>query len=142
MNVMLIDKVREDMHEAKKAKETLKANLLSTLYAEMFTQSKSGKPYSDEDSIKIVKKFIKNSEETLALDIPEDAKSKYTEEKRILEGYLPAQLTKEEIESKVNQLVSEGKVMKDIMAYFKENHSGMYDGKTVSDIVRSKLSNT
>lgn len=139
---MIIEKVREDMHEAKKAKESLKANLLSTLYAEMFTQSKSGKPYSDEDSIKIVKKFIKNSEETLALDIPEDAKSKYAEEKRILESYLPAQLTKEEIEAKVTQLVSDGKVMKDIMAYFKENHSGMYDGKTVSDIVRSKLSNT
>lgn len=139
---MIIEKVREDMHEAKKAKESLKANLLSTLYAEMFTQSKSGKPYSEEDSIKIIKKFIKNSEETLALDIPEDAKTKYTEEKNILEGYLPAQLTKEEIEVKVNQLVSEGKIMKDIMAYFKENHSGMYDGKTVSDIVRSKLSNT
>ena len=135
---MIIEKVREDMHEAKKSKETLKANLLSTLYGEMFTQSKSGKPYSDEDSIKIIKKFIKNSEETLALNIPEDARKKYEAEKHILEGYLPAQLSKEEIESKVNQMIGEGKAMKDIMAYFKENHSGMYDGKTVSDIVRTK----
>jgi hypothetical protein len=35
-------------------------------------------------------------------------------------------------------MIGEGKAMKDIMAYFKENHSGMYDGKTVSDIVRTK----
>ncbi len=136
---MLIDRVRNDMHEAKKAKETLKSNLLSTLYGEMFTQSKSGKPYNNEDSIKIIKKFLKNAEETLALDIPETARQKYNEEKQILLGYLPQQLAADEIEKIVTQSISEGKIMKDIMGYFKENYSGRYDGKIVSDMVRAKL---
>ncbi len=136
---MLIDKIRDEIHEAKKAKETLKSNLLSTLYGEMFTQSKSGKPYSDEDSIKIIKKFIKNAEETLALDIPDTARQKYNEEKQILLGYLPQQLTAEEIAKIVVQSISEGKIMKDIMGYFKENYTGRYDGKVVSDMVRSKM---
>ena len=130
---MLIEKVREDMHEAKKQKDLLKSNLLSTLYAEMFTLSKSGKELTEEDSVKIVRKFIKNSEETLALDIPEDSKTKYLAEKKILLGYLPSQLTAEEIENNVTKLVGEGKIMKDIMGYFKENYAGRYDGKIVSD---------
>ena len=136
---MLIEKVREDMHEAKKQKDLLKSNLLSTLYAEMFTLSKSGKELTEEDSVKIVRKFIKNSEETLALDIPEDSKTKYLAEKKILLGYLPSHLTAEEIENNVTKLVGEGKIMKDIMGYFKENYAGRYDGKIVSDLVKLKL---
>ena len=135
---MLIDQVRNDMHEAKKAKDTLRSNLLSTLYAEMFTLSKSGKELTEEDSIRIVKKFIKNTEETLALEIPEEAREKYSAEKHILESYLPPQLTSEEIENIVTQLLGEGKIMKDIMAHFKENYTGRYDGKTVNELVRVK----
>lgn len=137
---MLIEKIRNDMHEAKKAKDLLRANLLSTLYAEIFTLSKSGKELTEEDEIRIIKKFIKNSDETLALEIPEDQKSKYKTEKQILESYLPQQLAKEEIEKTVGELLSQGKVMKDIMAYFKENYSGRYDGKSVNEIVRAKQS--
>ena len=126
------------MHEAKKNKDVLRANLLSTLYAEIFTLSKSGKELIEEDEIKIIKKFIKNTDETLALDIPEEQKNKFKSEKAILESYLPQQLSKDEAEKIVGELTSQGKVMKDIMAYFKENYSGRYDGKTVSELVRAK----
>ena len=135
---MLIEKIRSDMHEAKKAKDILRSNLLSTLYAEMFTLSKSGKELTEEDEIKVIKKFIKNTDETLALDISEDKKLKFKNEKEILESYLPKQLGKEEIEKTVGELIAQGKVMKDIMAYFKENYAGRYDGRTVNEIVRAK----
>jgi uncharacterized protein YqeY len=135
---MLIEKIRNDMHEAKKSKDILKANLLSTLYAEIFTLSKSGKELTEEDEIRIIKKFIKNTDETLAFEIPEEQKAKYKAEKEILESYLPSQLSKEEIEKAVTEMLSQGKVMKDIMGYFKENYSGRYDGKTVNEIVRAK----
>ncbi len=137
---MLIDKIRDDMHNAKKSRETLKSNLLSTLYAEMFTQSKSGKPLTEDDCIRIIKKFLKNINDTLALDIPPSAKEKYSSEKIILEEYLPKQMSNEEIDVTVTKLICEGKVMKDIMAYFKENYAGRYDGKTVNEIIRSKTS--
>ncbi len=138
ISAMLIEKIRNDMHEAKKVKDLLKTNLLSTLYAELFTLSKSGKELTEEDEIKVIKKFIKNADETLALNISEEQKSKLYAEKAILEIYLPKQLTAEEIEKIVSDLVGQGKAMKDIMAYFKENYSGRYDGKTVSEIVRAK----
>ncbi len=129
------------MHEAKKNKDTLKANLLSTLYAELFTLSKNGKELTEEDEIKAIKKFIKNADETLTLDIPDEQKIKFKSEKEILELYLPQQLGKDEIEKIVSSMLAEGKIMKDIMAYFKENYQGRYDGKTVNEIVRAKLGN-
>jgi len=126
------------MREAKMAKDTLKANLLSTLYAEMFTQSKSGKPMTEEDEIKIIRKFIKNADDTIALDVPDDTKNKLKKEKEILESYLPKQLSREEIEKIVTEMVSQGKTVKDIMPFFKEKFTGMYDGKTVNEIIKSK----
>ncbi len=135
---MLIDKIRKDMQQAKIAKETVKSNLLSTLYAEIFTQSKSGKEITEDDEFKIIRKFIKNADETLSFDITEEARGKLTEEKRILEAYLPAQLSKDEIEKIVSSLVAEGKTMKEIMPYFKEKYNGLYDGRTVSELVKSK----
>jgi uncharacterized protein YqeY len=137
---MLIEKIRHDMQEAKKNKEVLKANLLSTLYAEIFTLSKSGKELTEEDEIRVIKKFIKNIDETLALEISDEQKSKLNSEKVVLESYLPKQLSKEESEKIVDEMLSQGKVMKDIMAYFKENYTGRYDGRTVSELIRTKQS--
>ncbi len=137
---MLIETIRKDMQNAKLAKETVKANLLSTLYAEIFTQSKSGKEMTEEDEIKIIRKFVKNADETLAFDVSEEAKSKLHEEKKILESYLPKQMSKDEIEKIVGSLVAEGKTMKEIMPYFKEKYNGMYDGRAVSEAVISKTS--
>jgi uncharacterized protein YqeY len=137
---MLIEKIRHDMQEAKKNKEVLKANLLSTLYAEIFTLSKSGKELTEDDEIRVIKKFIKNIDETLALEISEEQKTRFNSEKEILESYLPKQLSSEETEKIVDEMLSQGKVMKDIMAYFKENYTGRYDGRTVSEIVKAKQS--
>lgn len=136
---MLIEKIRKDMQEAKKNKETLKANLLSTLYGEMFTQSKSGKEFTEEDELKIIRKFMKNADETLSFDITEEARGKLLEEKKLLEAYLPGQLSKDEIETIVTKMTAEGKTIKEIMPFFKENYSGRYDGRTVSELVKSKL---
>jgi len=136
---MLLDDIRKDMFNAKKDKDMLKANLLSTLFSEMFNITKSGKPYTDEDFTKIVKKFVKNIDETIALDIPAEKKENLLKEKVILEGYLPKQLSKEEIEKIVTEMAGSGKQMKDIMQHFKENYAGMYDGRLVSETVKAKL---
>jgi uncharacterized protein YqeY len=133
---MLIAKVRKDMQDAKRNKETLKANLLSTLYGEMFTQSKSGKDFTEDDELKIIRKFIKNADETLGFDISPEAKEKLNEEKKILSNYLPSQLGIEEIEKIVGEMVAQGKTIKDIMPFFKENYSGRYDGRAVSEAVK------
>ncbi len=137
---MLIEQIRKDMQDAKRNRETAKANLLSTLYGEMFTQSKSGKEFTEDDELKIIRKFMKNADETLSFDITNEARQKLLEEKKILESYLPGQLSKDEIETIVSKMTSEGKTIKEIMPFFKENYSGRYDGKLVSEVVKLKSS--
>lgn len=136
---MLMEDIRKDMFNAKKEKDTLKANLLSSLYSDMFNLTKSGKDYAEEDSMKIIKKYIKTIDENLTLDIPAESKDKFHKEKAILESYLPKQISKEEIEKIVTELLSSGRQMKDIMQHFKENYSGQYDGRTVSETVKAKM---
>ena len=135
---MLMETIRKDMFEAKKVKDTVKSNLLSTLFSEMFNQSKTGKEFTADNELKIIRKFLKNIDETLHLDIPDDSKVKMKAEKDILESYLPKQMSKEEIEKIVIGLITEGKTMKEIMPHFKEHYNGEYDGRTVSEIVKSK----
>ena len=135
---MLMDSIRKDMFEAKKIKDTVKSNLLSTLFAEIFTFSKSGKEITGEDELKIIKKFVKNIDDTLGFEITEEQKAKLQREKVILEAYMPKQMSREEIDKIVTVLVAEGKTMKDIMPHFKEHYAGLYDGRAVSEIVKSK----
>ena len=135
---MLIDQIKSDMLSAKREKDTARANLLSALYSEIYIISKSGKELTDEDSFKVIKKFLKNIDETLALDIPEESRKKYGTEKSILETYLPKQLSPDEIDKIVTEMLGEGKQMKDIMSHFKENYSGRYDGRLVSETVKKK----
>jgi uncharacterized protein YqeY len=136
---MLLEIIRKDMMQAKIARDTVRSNLLSTLYAEIFTQTKSGKEMTEEDEIKIIKKFQKNIDETLALEIPEEARKKLLAEKTILESFLPAQLSEIETEKIVSKLVKENKQMKEIMAYFKDNYAGRYDGKKVNETVKKLI---
>jgi hypothetical protein len=37
-------------------------------------------------------------------------------------------------------MISEGKTIKEIMPFFKENYSGRYDGRAVSDAIKAKNS--
>lgn len=135
---MLMESIRKDMFEAKKVKDKVKANLLSTLFSEIFTESKRGHELTEEDELRIIKKFIKNIDETMALNIPEESRTQFKTEKSILETYLPKQLTKDEVEKIVTDMVAQGKTMKDIMPFFKLNYSGQYDGRMVNEIVKSK----
>jgi len=133
---MLMETIRKDMFEAKKVKDTVKANLLSTLFAEIFTQSKSGKEMTDEDELKVIRKFMKNIDDTLKLEIPAETRQKLEQEKQILSAYLPSQLSAEEVDKLVSDMVKEGKTIKDIMPFFKSNYSGRYDGRSVSEAVK------
>lgn len=68
---MLIEKIKADSIEARKAKETVKANLLVTLLAEVTKvgKDKGNRATTDEEAIAVIKKFLKGVEETLqALD--------------------------------------------------------------------------
>ncbi|MFW6282866.1 MAG: GatB/YqeY domain-containing protein [Minisyncoccales bacterium] len=141
--------IQEDLKEALKAKEKDKISVLRMINASIKNKEIDKKEeLSNDEIIQIISKEIKKRKE--GLKEFEKAKREETVEKekkqlKIIEKYLPEQMSKEEIEELAEKIIKEvgakgmsdmGKVMEKIMPKTK----GKADGKVVSSIVRKKLS--
>lgn len=103
---MLKQKINEDYMVAFKAKDTVAKNLLSVIKGEIQTIEKNtgAENMSDEGVLKILQKTAKNLKETISLS--GDEKSKV--ELILVESYLPKQMSEEEVEAKVREIVEGG----------------------------------
>lgn len=139
----MLTEIKKNMFEAKKNRDTLKANLLSTLYSEaaMVGKNNGNRDSTTEEVVAIVKKFVKNTEETVSFlkEKGMDASKELTE-LDILNQYTPKQLTKDEIHDLLSKAVLDGKNnIGLLMGFMKEHYAGKYDGKLVSEIAKSLL---
>lgn len=135
----ILEQIRADSVSARKSGDKLKSGLLVTLLSEAQTVGKNaGRETTDEETIAVIKKFIKNSNQ-----VAEAARDNITAETNaykeieILDSYLPKQLTEDEIKVIINGLKNPtdqimGADMKSIMGYFKHMYPGRYDGATVA----------
>lgn len=144
----LLEKIKQDNIAARKAKDTVKSALLTTLVSEISNIGKNdgNRETTEPESIAVVKKFIKGVDETLkALEFSSDSRVLVAiEEKKILESYLPTQLSEIELTAVVDQIIStladrSPKQMGVVMKRLKEMHDGRYDGKIASGIIKSRL---
>lgn len=135
--MLLFEQIKKDQITARKNKEQVRASLLTTLMGEGQTQAKNKgvEVLSDEDTVALVKKFLKGNAEFLAGNVPAEKLSILTTEKGVLECYLPKQLADVQIRDTIRGYFKEGIVKKgDVMKKLKEQYNGMYDGKRASDI--------
>lgn len=135
---MLIEKLRADKMTAFKNKDQFKKDLLSTLIAEACKQDKEP---NDASVISTIKKFIHNLDFTLAIPTISDEKEKsLKQEIRVLESYLPVQMTEDEVRNEIAFVLERGlNTVQLIMGWFKTKYDGQYDGKMVSRIVKDIL---
>jgi uncharacterized protein YqeY len=128
----LKEKINADYIKAFKEKNTVKKNLLSVVKGEITTIEKNTgeSDLSDESVTKILMKIAKSLKENFAMSGDEESKSQLI----IVEEYLPKQMSREEITSKVNQLVSSG--VTQLGSIMKEFATLPADKKIVSDVVR------
>ena len=106
----LLEKIKQDNIAARKAKNTVKFALLTTLVSEISNIGKNdgNRETTEPESIAVVKKFIKGVDETLkALEFSSNSRVLVAiEEKKILESYLPTQLSEIELTAVVDQIIS------------------------------------
>ena len=129
------EKINLQFMTAYKEKNMELKNFLGILKGEMETQKKNIKVESlnDDESIKILNKFAKGIKENIQISNDE----KFHKELAIVESFLPKELTREEIENKINELISSGASnIGDIMKGFAQLSA---DKKIVSEIAKSKL---
>jgi len=147
---MLEEKILNDYKEAMKSRDTLKSSVLSFLRADMLNQATAKKKnkLDDPEIVAVIKKQIKQRQDSIEqftkgnrLEMAEKEKK----ELEILKGYLPPELSVEQIKVLIEEAVVStgasgikdmGRLMKELTAKI----AGSADGKLVSDLVRQRLS--
>jgi uncharacterized protein YqeY len=137
---MIKEQINKDYMTAFKAKNTVAKNLLSVVKGEIQTIEKNTgvENMSDEDVLKILTKTAKSLNETIKALSPIDGKVEELVqacyELVIVQGYLPKQMSKEEVVAKVTELVNSG--ITQIGAIMKEFGSLPADKKLVSETIK------
>lgn len=144
---MLLEQIRSDMITAKKARETAKARSLATLLgeAQMVGKTKGNRETTDEEVVQVVKKFLKGIVECESLRSNSEMSEQTYNEIKLFKGYLPTQLTEEQMTSEIKLIIDEAglsapKQMGIVMKTMNEKFPGRFDGATASHIARLILS--
>ena len=147
---MLEEKILNDYKAAMKARDSLKSSVLSCLRAEIINAAIAKKKNNLDDSevLAVIKKQVKQHQDSIEQFNKggrADLVEKETKELEILQAYLPAQVSAEELKKIVEEVITAtaacgpkdmGKVMKEAMARL----GASVDSKTLSDLVKEKLS--
>lgn len=144
------EELLNELKEAMKNKDQLRKNTITLLRSAILQVEKDEqKTLTEDEMITIVAREVKKRKESIAdyqkadrMDLVEDL----NKEIEILSKYLPAQLSKEEIEALVEETIKEvgatsQKDMGKVMQSLRPKTNGKADGKLVSEIVKEKLAN-
>ena len=142
--------VMEQMKTAMKAKDAVALESLRAIKSAILLAQTSGKgdELSEDDEVKLVQKLVKQRKDSAAIFTEqgrEDLAAPELAQVAIIEQFLPEQLSEEEIEKVVVQTIdtigAEGmKDMGKVMGMVSKELAGQADGKTISTIVKNKLS--
>ena len=152
---MLIQKIKQDLVSHIKSGDKIKISITRLLIAALKDKEISLRNNQDFDElindnivIEIINKMIKQRkiaaqtyEEANRTDLAE----KELQESKLLSHYLPSQLSEDQLNTKVEEIIKEvdAKSLRDmskVMKVIKENLSGKCDMQTASNLVKSKLS--
>ena len=145
----LEDKIMADYKDAMKTKDQARTQTLSFLRSEMkyFAIDKKKDKLDDADVTMVLKKLVKQRQESIAQfekGQRPDLVEKEKKELSILKGYLPQEMSAEDVGAVVQAVCRElgassikdmGRVMKEVLSRTK----GACDGKMVSDLVKKQL---
>ena len=147
----LQDDVMTAIKTAMKAKDQTALAALRAVKSELLlaqTASGSKEEITEEEEIQILSKMVKQRKDSAAIFLEQDRKDlalPEIDQAEIISQFLPEALTEEEIEKVVvmtiDQIGAEGmKDMGKVMGIVSKELAGQADGKTISMIVKAKLS--
>lgn len=147
----LKEQIQKDFITAMKNKNEVSKSALSGLKAKITEAEKvNGTELSDIDVLKVINKAIKQREESIRLFIEggrPELSVKESEEMIVLKNYLPSQMTDNEIENAVREIIVGLPVMTNAnalsgktMGEFNKKYQGRADSKRVSEIIKKVVS--
>ncbi len=146
----MLERITNDIVEAMKSKDTLKLQTLRMLKGAIDLEriNKKLEKVADDDILVIIGKQIKTRKESIVefeKGNRQDLIDQTNEEIKLLETYMPEQLSEEEITNIINEIIKEinATSIKDMGSVMKEASSklkGKADMSLVSSIIKNKLS--
>lgn len=147
----LEERVNEELKKAIKVGDKIRMNTLRSLRASIIEFHKSGlnREMDPEDELKILQSAVKKRKDAIELyrkGNRMDMVETELQELKIIEEFLPAQMTESEIQSKLQEIISQvgatslkdlGKVMSNAMKELK----GKADGSLIQSIAKKILEN-
>jgi uncharacterized protein YqeY len=148
---MLIDQIRTDLIEATKAREKMRQRTLRSVIAAVQEASVSGseaQELDDDAVLAVIKAQVKrrvDAAEAFEAGGRTDSAEMELAEKAVLEEYLPAAMSDEELESIVAGVMEANSFetrsdMGNAMKAVNAEVAGRADGRRVADLVKSRLS--
>lgn len=144
----LTEKIRADMTSAMKAQEKDRLSTLRMLQSSLKNeQINAGHELSDEEAMTVIRKAMKQRQDSIEQYTNAgrtELADKERAEMELLKAYLPAELSDEELEAGLREIVAStgaqskkdlGKVMKEATARYK----GRADGKKIQELVSRLL---
>jgi uncharacterized protein YqeY len=145
----IVEQVEKDLVAALRAQEALKLSVLRMMKAALLNKKvEHGNPVDDAEALAVLRTLAKQRHESVEAFRKggrEDLASKEEAEIKVVEAYLPAGASEEEIDAAVAAAIAEtgastvkdlGKAMKTAMAKLAGKNA---DGKRVSEKARAKL---
>lgn len=147
---MLFDDISEGIKEAMKAKDAVRRDTLRNVkkvFLEAKTAPGANDELSDADALKILQKLAKQGRESAEIFTQQgraDLAENELAQVRVLEEYLPKQLSEVELESALRTIitqlgVTEPREMGKVMGVATKQLAGKADGKAISAMVKKIL---
>jgi uncharacterized protein YqeY len=147
---MLEERISSDYIKAMKSRDSLRSSTLNFLRAQIKNVliEKKGDKLTDQDVIAVIKKQVKQRQDSIAQyeqGKRQDLADKETAELAILREYLPEEMSEQELVGFVAESINEAQAgsMKDmgkVMKVMAEKVQGRADNKLVSELVKRALS--
>lgn len=146
----LFDQVSKDIIDAMKAKDKIRLEALRGVKKE-FIEAKTAKgaegDLDDDHAVKILQKMVKQRRDSAEIYTSQgraDLSEKELAEVVVLEHYLPKQLSAEELEEKLKQIIAEVGAstpadMGKVMGAATKALAGLAPGKAISETVKKLL---
>ena len=140
-DMTMMTSLKADRINAMKSKDEITKNLLTALIGEATSVGKNDgdRETTDAEIVAVVKKFIKNAEETKTLSLQNGRDVTLAEkELEILMKMVPVQMTETSLKAVLEDYKKKNTDAKlgDGMKYLKENYAGLYDGKLASKVCK------
>ncbi|MHA3788244.1 GatB/YqeY domain-containing protein [Flavobacterium hauense] len=142
--------IMEGIKTAMKAKDTVTLESLRAVKSALLlaqTESGAATELSQEDEIKLLQRLVKQRKDSATIYIEQgrqDLADPELEQAAVIEKFLPAQLSEEEVEAVVKRIIAENGFsgmadMGKVMGVASKELAGSADGKTISNVVKRSL---